>query len=245
MLKKGFSYTVCKCALLVFIIFISINVYTTEITTIYDIQFTMSPGFDGTYPSPYLNQTVTVQAVVIAINFDNNRVFISSPQGGAWSSIAVEGLNSRVSVGDLIEVSGKVSEIMGMTVLTNTQNLIIISRNSHIPEPVNLSVYEALTSEAYESVLVRISHLTCRRLNNGSFVVLMEDDSGSISIGNGFISSLKSDMFVIDGQYSYVIGVVNYSHNRFSIHPRSLADIKAAATGIQATSWGKIKSLYK
>ena len=245
MVKKSSYHNAYKWVLFAFIILISISSYASDIVSIYDIQFTMSPGFDGTYPSSYQNKSVTVQGVVTAGSFENNRIFISSPQGGAWSALAIDGISNRVSMGDFIEVSGKVSEIMGMTVLTNTNGLRVLSRSHPIPEPINITVYDAIASEAYESVLVKISHLTCRRLNNNAFVVAMEDDTGSINIGNGFMSSLNSDLFIIDGQYSYVVGVINYSYNRFSLHPRSFTDIKAVTTGIQTTSWGKIKSLYR
>ena len=220
------------------------NLFAVDLKSIYDIQFTMNAGFDGTYPSPYVNQTVIVQGVVTAIGFEGGRIFISEPQGGAWSGIAVDGVGGRVSVGDFIEVQGRVSEIMGMTVITNARNLRILLRNTPLPKPVSVSVHEALTSEAFESVLVRVSNLSSRNRTNGNFIAAVEDGTSSINIGNGFSANI-SNLFSTGENLDYVVGIVTFSFNRFSIHPRSSEDVGLVKTSVQASSWGRIKSLYK
>ena len=222
-----------------------VSLHSEEIVSIYDIQFTTNPGFDGTYPSTMVNQTVIVQGIVTATGFENNRIFISEPRGGAWSAIAVEPVRNRVSVGDFIQVQGKVSEIMGMTVITQAQNMRVLSRSVAVPAPVTISVHDALTMEAYESVLVRVSNLTCRRLVNGSFLALVEDETASINIGSGFNNDLTRDSFVVGANFSFIIGIVNFSHNRFAIHPRNVDDVGSTLTGIRSSSWGQIKSLYR
>jgi predicted extracellular nuclease len=215
-----------------------------EVVSIYDIQFTTDPGFDGTYPSPFVNQTVIVQGVVTATGFQGNRAFISEPRGGAWSGIAVDGIGSRVNVGDFIQVQGRVSEIMGMTVITNTRDLSVLLRNTPLPSPVHVSVHEALTSEAYESVLVQISNVTCRSVTNGNFIAALEDGSSRISVGNGFSTNI-GDLFRVGDNYSTIVGIINFSFNQFSIHPRSANDVRNDTTGIQSQSWGRIKSMYR
>ena len=239
---------ICKKRLVLLIglfMFIIISLFAVEQVSIYDIQFSVNPGFDGTYPSPFVNQTVLVEGIVTAIRFENNRIFISEPNGGAWSAIAIDHLRDRVSLGDNIQVQGRVSEIMGMTVITQPQNLIILSRNNSVPSPVTISINDALTMEAYESVLVRISNLTCKRLLNGSFLALVEDETASINIGNGFSTSLNNDFFSVGTTYQSIIGIVNFSHNRFSIHPRYIDDVGDVQTGIRSSSWGQIKSMYR
>jgi len=223
---------------------ISVSLFSVELISIYDIQFTLNAGFDGTYPSPYVNQTVRVQGVVTATGFEGNRAFISEPRGGAWSGVAVDGINSRVNVGDFIEVQGRVSELMGMTVITNTRNLKVISRNTPLPPPVMISVHEALTSEAFEGVLVKISNLTSRNVRSGNFIAAVEDVTASINVGNGFSANIDS-FFQAGENLDYVVGIINFAFNRFSIHPRSSDDVGLVRTGIQSSSWGRIKSLYR
>ena len=58
--------------------------------SIYDIQFTTDPG-EGSYPSPYVGQTVTTGGIVTATGFRGGRYFIASSQGGPW----VEGRRRR------------------------------------------------------------------------------------------------------------------------------------------------------
>ncbi|MCL1827673.1 MAG: hypothetical protein FWG20_06470, partial [Candidatus Cloacimonetes bacterium] len=185
------------------------------------------------------------QGVVTGVNFENNRAFISEPQGGKWSGIAIDGISNKVSTGDFIEVYGKVSEIMGMTVITNVKKLKVLLQNAVLPEPTNVSCLEALSSEAYEAVLVKITNLTCHKSQSTNFVVAMEDNTGIIDIGKGFMNSLNADYFTIEGQYSYVVGIVNYAYNRFTIHPRTFSDIKPSSLSSPSTSWGRIKTLYR
>ena len=215
------------------------------ITSIYDIQYTTNPGFDGTYPSLYLGQNVTVEGVVIGINFEGNRVYISERRGGPWSGIAIEPIRNHISNGDFIQVTGKVSEIMGMTVINHVSNVAILSRNQILPQPVSISVHEALTSEAYESVLVRLSNITCNKLLNGNLIALVSDDTANINIGNGFNKNINNSLFHVGNTYTQIIGIINFSHNRFTVHPRNDNDIIPQTTGIESSSWGRIKSMYR
>ena len=235
-----------KFKLIVVLTIFVISLYATDtITSIYDIQFTTNPGFDGTFPSPLVNQNVTVQGIVTASGFESGRIFISDRRGGAWSGIAIEPIRNRVSIGDFIEVQGRVSEIMGMTIITQPQNFKIISRNNSLPSPTMVTAHDALTMEAYESVLVSISNLTCTKTTSGNSLALVEDNTASLNIGNGFNSDIKNDYFIIGAKYNHIVGIVNFSHNRFTLHPRSVNDIIQESMGTQSSSWGIIKSMYR
>ena len=52
-------------------------------TTIYDIQYTTNPGTNGWYPSPMVDQDVTVIGIVTGAYFSHgdNMFFISDPEG--------------------------------------------------------------------------------------------------------------------------------------------------------------------
>ena len=231
-------------ALYLVLILFSVTLYSVDVVSIYDIQYTEDPGFDGTYPSVFVGQTVIIQGVVTATGFNGGRIFVSEQRGGPWSGIAVDGIGNRVSVGDLIEVQGRVSEIMGKTVITNTRNLRTLLRSQTLPNPVRVSVHEALTSEAFESVLVQLTNVTCRSQSNGNFIAVVEDVTASINVGNGFSSDINN-IFHNGENYSAIIGIIDFSFNQFSIHPRNLSDIRSDATGVQTRSWGVIKSLYR
>ena len=246
-IKFSFFYRVLMSrfiALCIMLILCSVALYSVDVVSIYDIQHTEDPGFDGTYPSLFLGQTVIVQGVVTATGFNGGRVFIGEQRGGPWTGIAIDGIGNRVSVGDLIEVQGRVSELMGKTVITNTRNLRTLLRNQTLPNPVRVSVHEALTSEAFESVLVQLTNVTGRSLNNGNFIAVVEDGTANINVGNGFSSDI-SNSFRNTENYSAIIGIIDFSFNQFSIHPRNPSDIRNDATGVQTRSWGVIKSLYR
>jgi len=235
-----------KLSLLVFMLLLSIScLFSTQLLSIYDIQFTTDAGFDGTYPSQFINQQVIIQGVVTAVGFEGNRYFVSEPQGGAWSAICVDDNSRKVRVGDFIELQGKVSEIMGMTMITNVQNFRTLLRNTPLPEPVNLNVNEALTSEAYEAVLVRLNNIECKSGLNGNYLAQIGDSSSNIFLGNGFRSDFSDITFTTGESYSFVIGIIDFSFNRFTLHPRHRGDINVNRTVIQSSSWGKIKSLYR
>jgi len=227
------------------LLILSLQLFSVDLVSIYDLQFTTVPGFDGTYPSLYINKTVLVQGIVTAVGYENNRIFISESQGGAWRSIAIELGSKQVSIGDLIEVQGKVSEVMGMTVITQSSNFKRISRNNFIPEPVHVSVQEALTSESYESVLVKLTNIICKKEQEGVYLAVLGDGTTNISIGNGFHNSSLVNYFQLDESYYQVVGIINYSFSRFTLHPRDLFDVSRAPVGSQSSSWGKIKSLYR
>jgi len=68
------------------IILSAILLFTTAIlfaTTIYDIQYTTNPGTNGWYPSPMVDQDVTVIGIVTGAYFSHgdNMFFISDPEG--------------------------------------------------------------------------------------------------------------------------------------------------------------------
>ena len=226
-------------------VMMSVNLFSIDIVPIYDIQFTTDAGFDGTYPSQYINQQVVIQGVISAVGFEGNRYFVSESQGGAWSAVCVEDNSRKIAMGDFIELQGKVSEIMGMTVITNVQNLRTLLRNTPVPEPVNININEALTSEAYESVLVKLNNITCCNNYSGNYLAQVEDSNSKIFLGDGFNSDFLDINFSEGESYSFIIGIMDFSFNRFSVHPRNRNDVNLQNTSIQSSSWGKIKSLYR
>jgi predicted extracellular nuclease len=78
--------------------------------SIYDIQYTTDPSGD----SPYEGQTVTTQGIVTAFFYDGgNRYTFIQDGTGPWSGLVLYKPDGYVNVGDLLEVTGTVSEYFG------------------------------------------------------------------------------------------------------------------------------------
>ena len=69
---------------IILIIFV-INITILFSLSIYDIQYTTNPGPNGTYPSPYEGQIVTIDGILNAIDFSGGRFFIIPSDGGKWN----------------------------------------------------------------------------------------------------------------------------------------------------------------
>ncbi|RLC49798.1 MAG: hypothetical protein DRI23_08495, partial [Candidatus Cloacimonadota bacterium] len=128
-------------------------------TTIYDIQYTTNSGPDGTYPSPLDGQIVTVTGIVTGANFgQDNKFFMSDPEGGAWHGIYVYDYTVGPALGDEVEVTGTVTEYYGLTELGYC-TITILSSGNPVPEPTivtTLNLVIPAQAEQYEGCLVQV-----------------------------------------------------------------------------------------
>lgn len=192
--------------------------------SIYDIQYTTNPGSDGTYPSPYVNQVVTITGIVTANNYSSNRFFISMPEGGAWKGIYIYHSYS-VNVGDEVSVTGKVTEYWGFTELTNVSNVTLLSTGNSV-EPTVITTGQLNSSEAYESVLVTIVDAHVVESYNQYNDFKINDGTGSAFVGTGCISLHNHGFEAIVGcVLTSITGVVDYSHRNFYLNPRRINDV--------------------
>jgi predicted extracellular nuclease len=216
--------------------------------SIYDIQYTNDPGFDGTYPSSYLNHQVHVEAVVTAVDKNNSRFFVSEREGGAWKSICIVDSKQRVEIGQLLSIEGRVSEIHGMTCIKSTK-IKILSQMSMIPQPYHITLFELNNNEAYESVLVKVCNLTVNKSNLPEFPFSINSNSNTSFVGNTFKFTKSTSQELKKSnqvkEINTLVGIVAFTNNRFSVNPRTEDDIIYQTLGTQSSSWGKIKSLYR
>ncbi len=86
-----------------------------DITSIYDIQHTVDPSGD----SPLNGQTVTIEGVVTAANYNG---FFVTDAAGPWNSIYVytDAAGCAVEDGDGVTVTGVVDEYFNMTEITQS-----------------------------------------------------------------------------------------------------------------------------
>ena len=214
-------------------------------TTIYDVQFTTDSGTDGTYPSTLDGQEVTLSGVVSAINVDGGeKFFMTDPEGGAWHGIYVFDWTILPALGDMVEVTGTVTEYYGVTELTYCTGTIISSGNA-VPNPIIITTGQmaGVTGESYEGCLVKVfnASVTSEADDYGKFAV--DDNTGECHINDLF------DVYpepVMGSTYAYIIGMGHYDYGDYTIEPRTMDDVVLSTpVSNSGKSWGKIKSIYK
>lgn len=218
-------------------------------TTIYDVQYTTDAGPDGTYPSPLAGQEVTVQGVVTGNRANTTgeigKFFISQPEGGAWKGVYIFHWTTPVQVGDLVSVTGTVTEYFGFTEITYCA-VTVISSGNPVPNPTIVTTGQmsgGMTAESYEGCLVKVMNVSVTQAadNYGQWAV--NDNTGVCFIDDLFYVHPEPTVGQV---YSAVIGNMNYNFDKYTINPRTLADVQTGTSvNNSKKSWGKIKSIYK
>jgi predicted extracellular nuclease len=149
----------------------SVNSATATITVnppiVCGVDFTPTYEVQGTTDtSPLAGQTVTVEGVVVGDNegpAPTLRGFFIQDETGDNNPTTSDGLfvfngnNNSVSVGQVVRVTGKVSEFQGQTQLDTVTNIYNCGRTATIaPTDVTLPFPSADYPERYESMLVRL-----------------------------------------------------------------------------------------
>jgi predicted extracellular nuclease len=185
--------------------------------SIYDIQYTTDPSGD----SPYAGQTVTTHGIVTAFFYDGgNRYTFIQDGTGPWSGLLLYKPDGYVNVGDLLEVTGTVSEYYGLTEIAEG-----VATVQSIGNP--LPAAEVLPSgdvsqEQWESVLVRVEDVTVIDDDLGYGEWLVDDSSGGVRVDDmGGYSYSPTNGDVLD----FVQGPLFYGYGDFKIEPRDDDDI--------------------
>lgn len=216
--------------------------------SIYDIQYTVKPGSNNTYPSHYVGKTVTVEGIVTAVNYKHGGFFLSEPAGGPFRGIYVKINVSNVKTGDKVILKGNVDEYYGMTCITDIKALSVLDSNRPLPF-ANLVTSGQITTpdqaEAYEGTLVKIQNSTYLSNQSNSIRFSINDGSGACLVSDNFI--LEKAVKYISGEvFTAFNGIVCYAFGEYTVNPRNKFDITVMAPVFnQNRSWGKIKSIYK
>lgn len=216
--------------------------------SIYDIQYTTSPGSDNTYPSRYAGRTVTTEGIVTASNYRSSGFFISENIAGPYSGILVMDRRTSVVVGDRVRISATVYETFGMTCLQDITNISILERNHPLPHPVVLTTAQltsAIEAEAYEGVYARVLSATSANSRNSRGKLAVTDGTGLCTVQLGTFANIANQQS-LGSQFSSITGIVIYGFGEFSLNPISRNDlVDNQPVSIQNRSWGRIKSIYK
>jgi predicted extracellular nuclease len=188
-----------------------------DFVSIYDIQYTTDPTGD----SPYEGQEVTTQGIVTAFFYDGgNRYTFIQDGTGPWSGLVLYKPNGFVNVGDLLEVTGTVSEYYGLTEIAEGVATVLSSDNP-LPAPEVLSSGD-VSQEQWESVLVRVENVTVTDDDLGYGEWLVDDGSGGVRVddmGDYGYGPTNGDLL------DFVQGPLFYGYGDFKIEPREDTDI--------------------
>ncbi len=228
------------------ILLVSIFILVTAIcfaTTIYDVQYTTVAGPDGTYPSLFDGQEVTVTGIVTAENYNQyeDNFFIAMPESGAWKGLyvyAANNINSNnpiVTLGDEIEITGYIAEYYGYTELSgNSESVTVTILSSGNPVPTSTPVMTADlaaadTAEQYESCLVEVHDVivTEEQINFGQWYVT-DISATPCQVDDGFfyLDSVVPPIIITLGmEWAVVRGCLDYSYDEYGINPRTPEDL--------------------
>jgi hypothetical protein len=194
--------------------------------SIYDIQYTEVPGYEGTYPSPMVGDYVNTGGIVTAIGFNGVNYFISSSNGGPWSGIYIYDDNYAPAIGDSILIHGLVYEYNGLTEIMEISSFEIVSSANPLPPPAAISTAAAFSEEAYESVFIELSHLTVTQTYDEWNEWQVDDGNGPCIMSDGIFSLQGMNFPLISGyRFNSIKGVITYHYDNFRVHPRSINDL--------------------
>ncbi|MDP8220639.1 MAG: metallophosphoesterase [Candidatus Stygibacter frigidus] len=191
---------------------------------IYNIQFTEDAG-DGTYPSQYENQNVSLSGIVTCNNYNGDKYVLSYPEGGIWNSVLIYN-EGNFDLGDEVELNGTVDEYYGYTEIQDAWGVNLLSTGNAVPEPVVITTSMLASGEAYEGVLVRLNNVTVASAPDDYDVYTINDGSGDCNVN---VFCLQLDEYGFDLEegmlFDSITGVVTFSYNEFHILPRMPEDI--------------------
>ncbi len=212
-------------------------------TTIYDVQYTTVAGQDGTYPSLFEGQEVTVTGIVTAENFNQfeDNFFIAMPESGAWKGLYVYAANTInttnpiVAIGDEIEITGYIAEYYGYTELSGNfepVTVTILSSGNVVPTstPVmTADLVTADTAEQFESCLVEVHDVivTEEQINFGQWYIT-DISAMPCQVDDGFfyLDNVTPPIVITLGmEWAVVRGCLDYSYDEYAINPRTPDDL--------------------
>jgi len=197
----------------------------------YDVQYTTSPTGD----SPYNEQVVTIQGIVTVPRYytgsstSNYGFFIGDATGGPFSGLFVYNQSNQPQAGDLVRITGTITEYYGWTELYQISAFQTISSGNPLPPFSNIqtsALANASTAEQWESVLVSVSSVSVVSTPNNYQEFFVSDGSGQAQVDNQcFVPGHAWNNINTGTVFTTLRGVVDYAFGAFAINPRSEADL--------------------
>ncbi|MCD6277232.1 hypothetical protein J7J69_03195, partial [candidate division WOR-3 bacterium] len=198
-------------------ILIVISIPLSLLGEVYTVPIDSIQGYGAS--SPYVDSLVKTYGVVTGVF--SQRFFIEEKPGGAWRGIYVyEGNNwiPDVSVGDSVEVIGKVKEYYNMTEIANSPTVNVLGSTTP-PDPIIVNTGSA-NDEQYESVLLKVINAVCTDTDLGHGEWQVDDGTGPLRIDDLGVSFTPTE-----GDTYTIYGLLNYSFGNYKLEPRDDKDI--------------------
>jgi hypothetical protein len=222
--------------------------FATGITSIFTIQFVDDPGVDDT--SEYLNEVVTVRGKATSTNISAGTTdFFLADATGPWNGIRVEFVGDLVRIGDVVEVSGRISETFGRTRFAfagfgRAKKLGpgVPLAPTTITSPALLSYNDADESEPYESVLVHVESAEADTVPGGwpfgEYYLVPQTpapgDTAMMDVDEPGVSDLYFTYVPDVGDQLEITGNVYFSFGAYRIVPRTDGDIEVDGLAVGA-----------
>ena len=217
------------------------NVAAPPTYTAYTIVEIQTPGTDGD-ASQHVGEEVETSGIMTATT---GYSFYMQDGTSDYSGIYVYNSPGTAVVGDIVTVTGTVSEYYGFTQIGSVGSITVNSSGNDLPTAVLLST--GSLSEGHEGMLVKVSgECTEVSTNAGSdrFAFTLDDGSGDVRVDDQVFSDAEAAATL--GLFYDVVGPVNYYYNNFTVNPRDADDIMEAAspgeTCADAISYGAVNA---
>ncbi len=224
--------------------------FFTDVLAISDVQFVDDP-VQGADQSEFLNGVVTCVGVATSstIAAPTSDYFFADA-AGAWSGIAVDLIGEEVEIGDMVMVSGRITESFGRTNFQYTGFGRSVNLGPGTPiaptalAPGDVPYQGVPDSEPYESVLVTVQNAVLDTVPGGwpfgeYFMIDNSPAPGDSAMLDVSESTVCSDFMYMPaiGDEGDFTGVLNYSFSNYRLTPRcdDDIDVTAAAVGIVTT----------
>jgi len=228
--------------LLLAVMLVLIAGLSAQVRTCYEIQYTDNPNG----ASPFNGQSVTVQGIVVAEVFytgtsTSNRGFvISDPEGGPWSGLLIFTNTYNPARGDLVQVTGTITEYYDFTEMSPTTGFQVISQGNPMPQPTVITTDQldnAATAEQYESVFVRVQDVTITAVPNSYGEFYVNNSTAACQVDDQCFprSGFSWPQMNVGQSWARVQGVVDFSFSYYGINPRDMQDLVQLDTVANAT----------
>lgn len=205
---------------------------TADPITCYDVQYTTAANG----ASPLAGQSVTVRGIVVAEEFftgtstSNKGFVISDPEGGPWSGLLIFTNQYNPQRGDLVEVTGTITEYYDYTEMSPTTGFQVINQGNLLPPATLVTTGDltaAATAEQWESVFVKVENVNITATPNSYNEFYVNDGSGACQIDDQCFprSGFSWPQMSVGQNWARIQGVVDYSFSYFAVNPREMTDL--------------------
>lgn len=185
-------------------------VYESTPVTIPDIQ-----------AGSYTHLTVTLEDVIVTAVDASGNFWVQESGGGEWAGLFVytSSLATNVNIGDVLTITGEISEYYDLTEMT-ISSLSDISQVTAVQNPTTTSISAPPSDwENYESVLVSLQNVEIG--SAGSY-----GDFELVNYPGMLVDDQLHNYALLEGNtISSLSGIVYYSYGEFKILPRDGDDV--------------------